>query len=1131
MALLIGELFAKLGLQSKEFDQGLNRAKGGLADVTKQALGVAAGMAGFQGLQSAIEGTVGAGLKWNMMLETAGAKWETLLGSQQAAQQQLAWMADFAAKTPFEFEDLDRAAGRAKAFGFEIGYVNGTLLPALGNAAAATGTGSEGIDRLTVALGQMQAKTKVSAEEMMQLTEMGIPAWKLLAENMGMTIPQLMDLSSKGLIPAGKAIPALVAGMEKSFGGAMQRQAQTMTGKLSTMKDNAKQLLGDAFKPAFDYLSKTALPIGISMLDKMAQGMKDGGLKGAFLSLFDGATRDAIANIWEGIKVLGESLWTVGKDVAPAAKAALGGLIAVLGATFGWIADHGDVVKATLWGIVGAFMAYKTISTVIWAVGAAQKALTAATAAYEGVSKMAAVAQWALNAALNANPIGLVVVAIGLLIAAGYLIVKNWDTVKRVGLNAWGYLKIGIIGAIKGILKYMTWWLELIPGIGDKVKELQARLSSMIDEEKQAIDDRNAMAEGAAQAAQEAEEAKVLSAKAAAQKSTQAWEGAGQAEQQVYQDTAQAAGDATAQKVEYLDEFGKAWERNTEDAKTVFERAQEDATDKFKTEQEARLEAFKQAQERELTEFERGQEAQKTALERTLEDEATAFERAQEDKLDTFKRGLDAEKTAFEREQEDILDFFKETQRQELDAFKATQDAKRAELDSEYKAKLDAINASKDAIRDAKDAEDAARRQADLQEKIAKAQADVDAAQLNGDPGKIMAAKEKLADAQLALQDYLTEEARKAELKRLDDQAEALRQEWDQKKDALQNQQDAELQHFQDVQAARLEEEQRRLEAEKTAFEARLDQRKTQYERELEDEKTAFERAQENRKTQFEQELEDQKTAFTAQQEAALAHFQAMQDEEQKAWDRAQEDRKTRYEQELEDAKEHYAKMLDEQRAYVAQAQALGEQAKAAAQAAAAAGAQAATQAAAAASSAANSSQFGNNGQGTAAQVAANESRLASDASYVEAEKKRAQSVLDARKAAGMDTSQQEAYLKRLNESSKPQGGGNGMVNKMAEGGIHTTPTMVGDVRPEVTAPLSTLWGKLAGLARHSAQQAIGAAGGAIATAARAAVSAAGGQGGGGGTLNLQVVMDGRQVAKAALPYIPGQLLKVGVRP
>jgi len=51
------------------------------------------------------------------------------------------------------------------------------------------------------------------------------------------------------------------------------------------------------------------------------------------------------------------------------------------------------------------------------------------------------IAQWALNAAMNANIFGLVAIAIGLVIAAGVLLYKNWDTVKQKTHELWVNLK------------------------------------------------------------------------------------------------------------------------------------------------------------------------------------------------------------------------------------------------------------------------------------------------------------------------------------------------------------------------------------------------------------------------------------------------------------------------------------------------------------------------------------------------------------------------------------------------------------------------------------------------------------------------------------------------------------------
>lgn len=62
-------------------------------------------------------------------------------------------------------------------------------------------------------------------------------------------------------------------------------------------------------------------------------------------------------------------------------------------------------------------------------------------------------AQWALNAAMSANPIGLIIIAIAALVAVGVLLWKNWDTVKRSAGDLWVNVKTafgGIGDAISG---------------------------------------------------------------------------------------------------------------------------------------------------------------------------------------------------------------------------------------------------------------------------------------------------------------------------------------------------------------------------------------------------------------------------------------------------------------------------------------------------------------------------------------------------------------------------------------------------------------------------------------------------------------------------------------------------------
>jgi len=198
----VGQIWAKLGVDQKEFESGLHNAesqanKAGLkiGNIFKNAFSVTIGMGMFEALKKGFKSTVGAAVDFNSMLQTAQMGFTTMLGSAEKAQAFLDDMADFAAKTPFEYPELLEAAKKMLAYGFSAENVLPTLR-AVGDAAAALGAGSEGIDRITLALGQIQAKGKLSAEEMRQLTEAGVPAWHILAEAMGTTVPELQKMTA-----------------------------------------------------------------------------------------------------------------------------------------------------------------------------------------------------------------------------------------------------------------------------------------------------------------------------------------------------------------------------------------------------------------------------------------------------------------------------------------------------------------------------------------------------------------------------------------------------------------------------------------------------------------------------------------------------------------------------------------------------------------------------------------------------------------------------------------------------------------------------------------------------------------------------------------------------------------------
>lgn len=225
------------------------------------------------------------GIEFNAMVEQSQIGWETLLGSGEKAKEQIETLKELGARSPFEFEGLDQAAKLLNMAGFEGDKLTETLTN-VGDAVSAVGGGQDELEGVSMALFQMSAKGKASAEEMNQLAERGIPAWEILSKSMGKSVPELMKMSEQGKLMADQVIPALVQGMGERFGGAMEKQSKTFNGMMSTLKDNLKMLSGELMQPVFDSIKKI-LPDVLNVLDGIINAIQTKGIKQAFLDMFN----------------------------------------------------------------------------------------------------------------------------------------------------------------------------------------------------------------------------------------------------------------------------------------------------------------------------------------------------------------------------------------------------------------------------------------------------------------------------------------------------------------------------------------------------------------------------------------------------------------------------------------------------------------------------------------------------------------------------------------------------------------------------------------------------------------------------------------------------------------------------
>lgn len=108
---------------------------------------------------------------------------------------------EFAAKTPFEKVNLTPLVQQLIGMGFEASKTL-PIVSVLGDSMAALGRGQDDLNGVVLALGQIQTKGKLSAEELMQLAERGLPVYQILEKQLGLTKKQLENVGGSGITAA-----------------------------------------------------------------------------------------------------------------------------------------------------------------------------------------------------------------------------------------------------------------------------------------------------------------------------------------------------------------------------------------------------------------------------------------------------------------------------------------------------------------------------------------------------------------------------------------------------------------------------------------------------------------------------------------------------------------------------------------------------------------------------------------------------------------------------------------------------------------------------------------------------------------------------------------------------------------
>lgn len=250
-----------------------------------------------------------------------------------------------------------------------------------------------------------------------------------------------------------------------SSDGALMEMANTMNDTtkgawelfLSAM-DEVKIKYASQLGPTFKEILKVAsdkIPKGIDLVATSFQALGEvfnGGVSAdawnnlayalEALGLSAGETRNIIMSLQSGSEMLGKAFEYISSKAVE---------------VYGVISNNWSTIAPIIAGITGAMIANKVATLAMTAaqkgafiIDALSKAWTFANTALimlQSGQSVVTVAQWALNAAMAANPIGVVCVAIGALIAIGVALWQNWDTVKAKAFELWA----GIQSAFGGI--------------------------------------------------------------------------------------------------------------------------------------------------------------------------------------------------------------------------------------------------------------------------------------------------------------------------------------------------------------------------------------------------------------------------------------------------------------------------------------------------------------------------------------------------------------------------------------------------------------------------------------------------------------------------------------------------------
>ena len=231
-----------------------------IADFAKQA-------------SSKLAEVVKSGVDYNATMESYLTNFKVMLGSEEAAATKLSEIRKMAASTPFSLDDLTGGTQTLLQFGIAADDTTGVLQRlgdiSLGNA--------EKLQTLTRAYGKMSSAQKVTLENVNMMIDAGFNPLNQICDATGESMSDLYKRISDGKVSFSELEAAMEAATSQGgqFYNGMLEASQTFSGRMSTLTDNTKALLGalsDSFYSSLSDLLPVANDVVLELTDAFTEG-------------------------------------------------------------------------------------------------------------------------------------------------------------------------------------------------------------------------------------------------------------------------------------------------------------------------------------------------------------------------------------------------------------------------------------------------------------------------------------------------------------------------------------------------------------------------------------------------------------------------------------------------------------------------------------------------------------------------------------------------------------------------------------------------------------------------------------------------------------------------------------------